>query len=123
MSGVRIPDYVIYCRLQEIQVLSLGESGLLNNYADYRGKNCKRSSTCARKTKATVDDDGGSELHQRSSRKTTNSTATEANKRPIAAQKQAAEGKQLGPAICETIGVVEFSWCTCVRTDGVALCA
>ncbi|WZY94614.1 hypothetical protein YC2023_066943 [Brassica napus] len=77
----------------------------------------------ARKTKATVDDDGGSELHQRSSRKTTNSTATEANKRPIAAQKQAAEGKQLGPAICETIGVVEFSWCTCVRTDGVALCA
>ncbi|CAF2099380.1 unnamed protein product, partial [Brassica rapa] len=49
----------------------------------------------ARKTKATVDDDGGSELHQRSSRKTTNSTATEANKRPIAAQKQAAEGKQV----------------------------
>ena len=44
-SGVRIPDYAIYCRLQEIQVSSPGESDLLNNYADYRGKTCKRSST------------------------------------------------------------------------------
>ncbi|WZY86546.1 hypothetical protein YC2023_032930 [Brassica napus] len=77
----------------------------------------------ARKTKATVDDDGGSKLRRRNSRKTTNLMATEANKRPIAAQKQATEGKQPGPAICETTGVVEFSWCTCVRTDGVALCA
>ncbi|WZY96702.1 hypothetical protein YC2023_069031 [Brassica napus] len=45
LSGVRISDYVIYCRLQEIQVSNPGESGLLNNYADYRGKACKGFST------------------------------------------------------------------------------
>ncbi|WZY90170.1 hypothetical protein YC2023_046905 [Brassica napus] len=44
-SRVRISDYAIYCRLQEIQVSSPRESGLLNNYADYRGKACKGSST------------------------------------------------------------------------------
>ncbi|WZZ13804.1 hypothetical protein YC2023_106893 [Brassica napus] len=44
-SGVQIPDYANYCRLQDIQVSSLGESGFLNNYANYRGKACKGSST------------------------------------------------------------------------------
>ncbi|CAN7128041.1 unnamed protein product [Brassica rapa subsp. narinosa] len=53
---------------------------------------CRRS---VKKTKATVDNDGGSKLRRRSSRKTTNLTATEANKRPIAAQKQATEGKKV----------------------------
>ncbi|WZZ12445.1 hypothetical protein YC2023_105534 [Brassica napus] len=32
-SEVQIPDYAIYCKLQEIQVSSPGESGLLSNYA------------------------------------------------------------------------------------------